>query len=226
MPGVLNIAGFQRYAQPLLAEVGQMDGEMAPEGAMVIPQMVVGVAGLATDGQFCFSTHTMRAFCWRARTRRGMKTKRPSFTSRRHQVFRENTLIEEPPRVPPHLPGTFVPARAPLPSHQGQEAGSRACAQTAPDADSQITVRILPLAVEHSTSNCVIKRPNHWSLWIRRLMQQQALASCGSGNSSLQVIVIRPGRLRHGGWWNHPQSSPGAAAAAGLQTTTRTARRF
>lgn len=136
---------------------------------MVIPQMVVGVAGLATDGQFCFSTHTMRAFCWRARTRRGMKTKRPSFTSRRHQVFRENTLIEEPPRVPPHLPGTFVPARAPLPSHQGQEAGSRACAQTAPDADSQITVRILVLSLEQSTPNCVIKRPNHWLLWVRTL---------------------------------------------------------
>jgi hypothetical protein len=30
---------------------------MAPEGPVVIPQMMVGVARVATDGQFCFLSH-------------------------------------------------------------------------------------------------------------------------------------------------------------------------
>jgi len=53
-PGVFQVGCLQGQAQSPLGKVRQMDGEMAPESAMVIPQMVVGVAGSATNGQFCF----------------------------------------------------------------------------------------------------------------------------------------------------------------------------
>ncbi len=46
---LLLIARLQRQAQPMLGEIGQVDREMAPKGAMVIPKVMVRVAGLAAQ---------------------------------------------------------------------------------------------------------------------------------------------------------------------------------
>lgn len=42
-----EVRGIEREAETLLLEFGQVDGEMAPPGAVIIPEVVVGVAGAA-----------------------------------------------------------------------------------------------------------------------------------------------------------------------------------
>jgi hypothetical protein len=55
--GVTRVMRFQRNAQALFLESGEVDGQMAPPGAIVVPKMVVGVAGTATNGQFRMLIH-------------------------------------------------------------------------------------------------------------------------------------------------------------------------
>jgi hypothetical protein len=52
-----DIPGFQREPQSLFGEIGEMDGQMAPESAIIVPQVVVGVAGPAANGQFRMLIH-------------------------------------------------------------------------------------------------------------------------------------------------------------------------
>ena len=42
-----EVRGIEREAETLLLEFGQVDGEMAPPCAVIIPEVVVGVAGAA-----------------------------------------------------------------------------------------------------------------------------------------------------------------------------------
>jgi hypothetical protein len=74
---VFRVSGLQGQSQSPLGEVSQMDGEMTPEGAIVVPQMVVGVTGPATNGQFCFGIHRC-VLSAGAHAPGGLKTKMPS----------------------------------------------------------------------------------------------------------------------------------------------------
>ena len=49
------VAGVQRHTDPLLGEVRPVDGEMAPPGTVVIPEVMVGIAGQDTDGDLLWN---------------------------------------------------------------------------------------------------------------------------------------------------------------------------
>ena len=69
-PGMLDIVRAQGQAQPLLGEIRQVDRQMAPEGAVVVPDMMVLVAGVAADRQFRLFVHGCVLSFGGARTRR------------------------------------------------------------------------------------------------------------------------------------------------------------
>jgi hypothetical protein len=121
---MVDVVSFQGEPQTSLGEIGQVNGQMAPNGAMVVPQMVVGVARVATDGQFCFWIHRCVLFAGSARTRRGMKTKKPSDKFTTASGFQGEYFDSGTPKGSRASASDIAPAKAPLPSHQGQEAGN------------------------------------------------------------------------------------------------------
>ena len=91
---MLDIAGLKRKPQALLGEIRKMNGQMAPESAVIIPQVVVLVAGPAADGEFRILIHRCVHFV-EAHAPGGLETKMPSkiATASRFQGehFREPT---------------------------------------------------------------------------------------------------------------------------------------
>jgi hypothetical protein len=89
----------------------------------------------------------MRPFCWSARIRRD-ENKKTSDEISTASGFREEYFDSATPKGSRASAGANAPAKAPLPSHQGQEAGSWAEAQTTPNARSQKDCRQATRSVE------------------------------------------------------------------------------
>jgi hypothetical protein len=91
---VLNIAGFKRKPQASFGEIREMNSQMAPESAVIIPEVVVRIAGPAANGEFRILIHRCVHFV-EAHAPGGLKTKKPSniATASRFQGehFREPT---------------------------------------------------------------------------------------------------------------------------------------
>ena len=57
LAGFIQVACAKREAEALLAIFREVQGEMAPPCAMVVPEMVVGIARCAAEGEFGFGIH-------------------------------------------------------------------------------------------------------------------------------------------------------------------------
>jgi hypothetical protein len=120
LAGVLDLSGAQREPQALLGEVGQVDRAVAPEGAVVIPEMVVGVAGLATDGQFRFLIH--RCMLSGAHAPGGAENKKAAGQITTASGFQGEYFFSNP-RGSPHICRFNAPTMAPLPSLKARKPG-------------------------------------------------------------------------------------------------------
>ena len=126
LPSIVNIGGSEREPQSLLGEVGQVDREMAPEGAVIVPEVMVRVAWQATDGQFRDLVHAMCAVVGAHTPGGRLKTKTPSERIATASGFQGEYFDSGAPKGSRASAGDSAPARAPLPSRRGQEAGLQA----------------------------------------------------------------------------------------------------
>ncbi len=53
LPSHQHVAGLKRLPHPPLGKVGQVDCVMAPVGAVVFPEVVIGVGAVDPHGQSC-----------------------------------------------------------------------------------------------------------------------------------------------------------------------------
>src|SRR5690606_32281056 len=67
-----------------LCEIGQVNSEMAPPCAVVVPEVMIGIPGPGPDCEFELFRHTMRVLL-RPRIRWDLKTQKPSGVAQRHQ---------------------------------------------------------------------------------------------------------------------------------------------
>jgi hypothetical protein len=57
LPGVVNVPCFQGETQTLPREIRQMDRYITPKGAIVVPEMVVGVVSTPTRRELQIFNH-------------------------------------------------------------------------------------------------------------------------------------------------------------------------
>jgi hypothetical protein len=69
--------GVQRKPKPALGEVRQVEGDMAPPRAVIVPEMMIGVSAPAPCDRFDVCIHAFGFGCQHA-SEGGLKTKMPS----------------------------------------------------------------------------------------------------------------------------------------------------
>ena len=108
---MLNIVRAQGQPQPLLGEVRQVDRQMAPEGAVVIPDMMVLVARVAADRQFRLFVHRCVLSFWERTHQEGLETKKPS--AARDGIKIPGRTFFGNQRGSAHLPAALAAGKAP-----------------------------------------------------------------------------------------------------------------